>query len=135
MRDIKAGEELFLSYFPLNWSLQERTERLQQDYGFQCSCERCNLEKIWESEDSEGEEISEDELKEEHSFFFSIFLCPKENCGGTIVKFPNENGEIEGVEEDLEEQKVECNACGNILSLKEVLEFKEEEESESDYEE
>merc|ERR1711924_393699 len=46
---LPQGEELLLGYFPLDWDLEERRERLAQDYGFECMCGRCRLEASWES--------------------------------------------------------------------------------------
>ena len=40
LRDIPAGQELQLSYVPLHWPLTDRRERLEQEYGFTCQCDR-----------------------------------------------------------------------------------------------
>ena len=42
---LPAGEEVTLSYFPLDWELQERSTRLSTEYGFVCTCARCALER------------------------------------------------------------------------------------------
>ena len=38
------GEEVTLSYFPLDWPHEERAARLAGEYGFVCGCARCALE-------------------------------------------------------------------------------------------
>ena len=46
LHDLPAGEEITQSYFPLHIAYQERQKRLQEDYGFTCTCPRC---KVWAS--------------------------------------------------------------------------------------
>jgi hypothetical protein len=41
---IPAGEEVTLSYFPLDWPYEDRAARLAGEYGFACACARCALE-------------------------------------------------------------------------------------------
>lgn len=41
---IPRGEEVMLSYFPLDWPYEDRAGRLVEEYGFACSCARCALE-------------------------------------------------------------------------------------------
>lgn len=43
LHDIPAGEELTLSYFPLFWPWEERQQACQQQYGFTCTCLRCQV--------------------------------------------------------------------------------------------
>eukprot|EP00897_Mesotaenium_endlicherianum_P003106 jgi/Mesen1/2823/ME000172S01965 len=78
MCDVPPGGELCLSYFPVDWSLGVRRERLRDEYGFECACERCSLEEGWgestgnsdssseweEAEEGEGEEEEEEEEEE-----------------------------------------------------------------------
>ncbi len=40
-RDIEAGEELFMSYVPSNWSFEARQVALNHRYRFWCRCEKC----------------------------------------------------------------------------------------------
>ena len=56
MRDIEEGEELLTSYFPINWPRPLRQQRLREEYGFECACDRCELEKAWcEEGEDEGD--------------------------------------------------------------------------------
>ena len=43
LHDVPAGEELTQSYFPLNVDYKQRQQRLQEDYGFTCTCPRCQV--------------------------------------------------------------------------------------------
>ena len=43
LHDLPAGEEITQSYFPLPVGYQERQKRLQEDYGFTCTCPRCKV--------------------------------------------------------------------------------------------
>ena len=43
LHDLPAGEEITQSYFPLNVGYKERQQRLQEDYGFTCTCPRCQV--------------------------------------------------------------------------------------------
>lgn len=39
-----AGTEVFQSYCPLSWDYEERQEHCKDVYGFQCVCQRCQME-------------------------------------------------------------------------------------------
>ena len=43
LHDVPAGEEITQSYFPLNVDYVQRQQRLQGDYGFTCTCPRCQV--------------------------------------------------------------------------------------------
>lgn len=43
LHDLPAGEEITQSYFPLHVGYKERQQRLQEDYGFTCTCPRCHV--------------------------------------------------------------------------------------------
>ena len=43
LHDVPAGEEITQSYFPLNVDYKQRQQRLQGDYGFTCTCPRCQV--------------------------------------------------------------------------------------------
>jgi len=55
---IPKGSEVVICYTPLSWSLEERKEKLAEEFGFVCRCRRCILEQLWEEgeEDNDGEE-------------------------------------------------------------------------------
>ncbi len=38
-----AGVEVTACYFPLTWDYEERRERCQEQYGFECTCSRCKV--------------------------------------------------------------------------------------------
>lgn len=46
LHDVPAGEEITQSYFPLNIDYKQRQQRLQGDYGFTCTCPRCQVGMI-----------------------------------------------------------------------------------------
>ncbi|GJP74720.1 hypothetical protein CLOP_g5263 [Closterium sp. NIES-67] len=64
MRDLQRGEEVVVSYFPLGWRLGERRTRVREAYGFECECERCELEGRMGADESEDEEEEEEEGKD-----------------------------------------------------------------------
>ena len=49
------GSEVLMSYMPLGMPLEERQERLREEYGFACDCTRCGLEEVEEEEEEEEE--------------------------------------------------------------------------------
>ncbi|KAK8952110.1 Histone-lysine N-methyltransferase ASHR2 [Platanthera zijinensis] len=121
IHDIPEGREVCLSYFPANWGYAERQQRLMEDYGFHCSCDRCEVEKNWkdgdegmEEEEDEGVEGLEGENCEDegdgdadfpHAYFFVRYVCDQENCGGTMAPLPP-------LPEGTPSGLLECNACG-----------------------
>ncbi|CAI5477893.1 unnamed protein product [Closterium sp. Yama58-4] len=110
MRDLECGEEVVLSYFPLGWRLGERSARVKEEYGFECGCERCELERriggdetaaeedgddadgtadgddSEEDGDGQAADVSDAELA--HALFFMKHLCAVEGCGGTMAARP-----------------------------------------------
>ncbi|KAH9821582.1 hypothetical protein DFH28DRAFT_1078899 [Melampsora americana] len=55
VRDIAPGEELFSSYFQIDFSWEVRQATLQHHYGFKCGCSQCSLPP-W------GARVSDDRL-------------------------------------------------------------------------
>lgn len=43
-KDIPAGEEVTIKYFPPDWTLGQRIERAEGSYGFRCDCYLCKLD-------------------------------------------------------------------------------------------
>ncbi|XP_042496128.1 histone-lysine N-methyltransferase ASHR2 [Macadamia integrifolia] len=131
IHDIPEGQEICLSYFPVNWNYADRQRRLLEDYGFTCQCDRCKVEMNWKEEEedgmeedneddeqmegSEGSEEDENAIEEDvdfpHAYFFLRYLCDTENCGGTLAPLPPSEATP-----DL----MECNVCGRIRSQEEV---------------
>ncbi|XP_002970670.2 histone-lysine N-methyltransferase ASHR2 [Selaginella moellendorffii] len=129
LHDVPQGSEICISYFPVNWNYKERRERLVEDYGFECNCERCRVEQTWSDGDGEGDEEEamehdqtdgdgEDEEEEmdkdgdgdfPHAMFFVKYLCPEESCGGTMAPLPG-NANL-----------MECNVCGRLRSEQEFI--------------
>lgn len=123
---IPEGREVCLSYFPTNWGYKERQERLMEDYGFQCICDRCEVEKNWKEDDEEEDMEEEDEderlegMEEDigensgggnddfpHAYFFASYVCDRDNCGGTLAPLPPSP---QGTPSAL----IECNVCGRL---------------------
>eukprot|EP00013_Stygamoeba_regulata_P000928 CAMPEP_0177628930 /NCGR_PEP_ID=MMETSP0447-20121125/393_1 /TAXON_ID=0 /ORGANISM="Stygamoeba regulata, Strain BSH-02190019" /LENGTH=795 /DNA_ID=CAMNT_0019130209 /DNA_START=205 /DNA_END=2594 /DNA_ORIENTATION=- len=53
-RPIKAGEEIFISYVPLNKNTAHRRRKLKGTYMFDCTCTRCMSEREEEEAGREG---------------------------------------------------------------------------------
>ncbi|KAJ7559033.1 hypothetical protein O6H91_04G066500 [Diphasiastrum complanatum] len=147
LHDISPGNEVCLSYFPINWNLAERRNRLLQDYGFECTCERCVVEDQWDDEgeghcnteeedlhlghsEHKGDEEMDDDDSENaaddfpHAMFFVKHLCPVEDCGGTMAPIPPEQ-----LVEELGSgcsRSMECNMCGYLRTNEEFLQDLEE---------
>ncbi|CAN6970896.1 hypothetical protein IGI04_034017 [Brassica rapa subsp. trilocularis] len=128
IHDVPQGREVCLSYFPVNMNYSGRQERLLEDYGFRCECDRCKVEASWsedENEDMEemdGEDDEEEEEMEEgegcgdgvddddssfpHAYFFARYMCEKENCFGTLAPLPPKGLDASRL--------LECNVCGSV---------------------
>jgi len=123
LHDIEEGTEVCLSYFPVDWAYGDRQKKLQEEYGFWCKCARCKVESEWKDDESEEElelessEVKEDVEEEEeeddfgHAMFFVKYLCPVEECGGTMAPLPPGELDAQGLEGSME-----CNFCGHIRS-------------------
>lgn len=48
---IPAGEEVLMSYLPVNEPVARRRRRIRHTFGFACQCQRCALEVAWAIED------------------------------------------------------------------------------------
>lgn len=135
IHDLPAGREICLSYFPVNLKYSERQQRLKEDYGFVCDCDRCNVEANWSDNEEEGEaemdhdvdDVDEDGDDDEgvdlettdcgmakenddfpHAYFFMRYMCSRENCGGTLAPLPPVDA--------LPSTVMECNVCGNLTN-------------------
>ncbi|KAL3507143.1 hypothetical protein ACH5RR_032525 [Cinchona calisaya] len=140
IHDVPVGQEICLSYFPVNIKYSERQKRLKEDYGFSCDCDRCKVEANWsDQEEDELDEGNPDDEKEEamdedddeemvavdagtvaqdetdfpHAYFFLRYMCNKDNCWGTLAPLPPSDSVISDV--------MECNVCGSLQSTKDVL--------------
>eukprot|EP00252_Welwitschia_mirabilis_P026902 TRINITY_DN9003_c0_g1_i1.p1 TRINITY_DN9003_c0_g1~~TRINITY_DN9003_c0_g1_i1.p1 ORF type:complete len:427 (-),score=76.21 TRINITY_DN9003_c0_g1_i1:240-1400(-) len=131
LHDIQEGSEICISYFPVNWQYFERQKRLSEDYGFVCRCDRCNVEEAWSDNESMDEEAGSGSGMEEdedplqtaeqnadqerddfpHAYFFVRYLCPVDNCGGTMAPLPPTSGNPSST--------MECNMCGYLRSEEE----------------
>ncbi|KAK4395269.1 Histone-lysine N-methyltransferase ASHR2 [Sesamum angolense] len=139
IHDLPVGREICLSYFPVNLKYSERQQRLKEDYGFTCDCDRCNVEANWSDneEEGEGEIDQEDEDMDEdadddmgadlettecgmakenddfpHAYFFMRYMCSRDNCGGTLAPLPPVDARPSTV--------MECNVCGNLSNCEEM---------------
>lgn len=133
IHEIPAGREVCLSYFPVNWSYAVRQQRLLEDYGFRCVCDRCEVEKNWKDDEDEGDDEGMEGMEQEgeeggmegdsggegedadfpHAYFFIRYVCERENCGGTLAPLPpSPQGPPSHV--------MECNACGLLRKDEDV---------------
>ncbi|KAL5220900.1 hypothetical protein ABZP36_025613 [Zizania latifolia] len=135
LHDITEGREVCISYFAANWQYKDRQLRLLEDYGFQCECERCQVESKWKlDDDKDGSNGDDDDTMEEeeegdggddgmeqeegdgsggseddfpHAYFFVRYLCDQGDCYGMLAPLPPLlNGEPSHV--------FECNVCGHL---------------------
>ncbi|KAL3675008.1 hypothetical protein R1sor_024956 [Riccia sorocarpa] len=170
MHDLEPETEISISYFPINWPYELRQERLEKEYGFKCTCERCDTEQAWsdvenggeegleeeetqdeaslekvvqelnlkastlesarngeeeknieaeEDEEQDGEEDVEIDGDFEHAMFFVKYLCPVEDCGGTMAPIPQQpDTNLHERSDDDEDADLfltmECNMCGHV---------------------
>lgn len=137
LHDIEEGTEICLSYFPIDWPYGDRKKKLEEEYEFQCRCERCKVESQWKDDEDEEEAEAQQSAMERksndkgddgdedddfvHAMFFVKYLCPVEECGGTMA--PLQPGELD--KEGLK-CSMECNYCGNLRSQEEFLRDLEE---------
>lgn len=129
IHEISQGNEICLSYFPVNWTYNERQHRLKEDYGFQCSCDRCLVEKKWNTgvveEDDAMESAKNSNEEFPHAYFFLNFMCSRLNCGGTLAHLPPS---VEGVVSD----QLECSGCGIIRHKDDIDYDVDDDDDESD---
>ncbi|GMH17211.1 hypothetical protein Nepgr_019052 [Nepenthes gracilis] len=137
IHNVPQGREICLSYFPVNLGYSERQQRLLDDYGFGCLCDRCKVEANWsnkDDDDDEGEAMEEEDdeemgmsagLDEEeteielggddnfpHAYFFLSYMCDRNDCGGTLAPLPPSCSGGSNV--------MECNVCGHLKSEEEM---------------
>jgi len=117
LRRIEPGEEVCISYFPINAPLSARQQKLSDEYGFQCNdeCWRCEVERRagWDEREGHAEEEEEEEGENERQLEMWLLarLCDNGACRGTMV--PVEVGD------SLE--RCECSRCGHERSYEELL--------------
>lgn len=132
IHDLPLGREICLSYFPVNLKYSERQQRLKEDYGFVCDCDRCKVEANWsdneeemdhddgedddDMDDDEGADLetNDDGMDKEnnddfpHAYFFMSYMCSRDYCGGTLAPLPPVDSRPSTV--------MECNVCSNLSS-------------------
>eukprot|EP01025_Chloroclados_australasicus_P040668 TRINITY_DN4257_c0_g1_i3.p1 TRINITY_DN4257_c0_g1~~TRINITY_DN4257_c0_g1_i3.p1 ORF type:complete len:344 (+),score=37.23 TRINITY_DN4257_c0_g1_i3:162-1193(+) len=102
LHDIPAGEELTISYFPLDWDYEERQERCNEVYGFNCQCQRCLVESGVQEEQADGMNFGYINV------FLLKYVCGE--CGATYVP-----------QKDQDYHK--CSLCGHVRTDKEFEEL------------
>ncbi|KAK9108151.1 hypothetical protein Syun_024162 [Stephania yunnanensis] len=125
IHDISQGREICISYFPVNWNYADRQRRLSEDYGFECGCDRCQVESKWKHQDHEDEDDSMEDDEDDdfpHAYFFLNFLCDTDNCWGTLAPLPPS--------EASQPNLMECNVCGRLCTKE--LDFKNDDEDMQD---
>lgn len=155
---VEEGTEICLSYFPVDWPYGDRQKKLEEEYGFNCKCQRCQVEAQWK-DDEDDEEAEEDDdnvegdedddveacagkkdLKKSeedddsdddddfgHAMFFVKYLCPADECGGTMAPYPPGKLDEQGLEGSME-----CNFCGRVRSDEEFHRDLEEHDLQDD---
>ena len=72
LHEISEGTEVCISYFPINWPLAERQRKLKEEYGFECTCERCQIEEKWSSEDTGDDHDHDHDDDNDHDHNISL---------------------------------------------------------------
>jgi hypothetical protein len=110
---LPAGSEVSISYMPLGDPLILRSERLEDEYGFECDCTRCVVERAEEEEGLDGDdEVALADTGEVDVTYISLFIL-KHVCGaclGTMAPLPPA-GTI-----------CVCNRCGESRTEAQFLE-------------
>lgn len=144
LHDITEGREVCISYFAANWRYADRQRRLLEDYGFQCVCDRCQVESRWKDDDEndndggdgdeeeameeedgeeEGGDGGDDGMEEEgdageddfpHAYFFVRYLCDSEGCWGMLAPLPPSPNGEPS-------HVFECNLCGKIRKEEDAM--------------
>ncbi|ERN12217.1 hypothetical protein AMTR_s00034p00191110 [Amborella trichopoda] len=88
-----------------------------EDYGFVGECDSCMVEKTWKEDDEEEDEEmtlenEEDEQEFPHAYFFMRYLCPSEECGGSMGPLPPSQGTPSNI--------MECNVCRKLRREEEL---------------
>lgn len=68
LHDISAGEELCHSYIDLCQSTNQRRTELENNYGFLCTCQRCDSDDVMADP------------------FLERYVCQKYGCGGLYLR-------------------------------------------------
>uniref|UniRef100_J3MR71 SET domain-containing protein n=2 Tax=Oryza brachyantha TaxID=4533 RepID=J3MR71_ORYBR len=143
LHDITEGREVCISYFAANWQYKDRQRKLLEDYGFQCECERCQVESKWKLDDDneggDGDDTMEEEREEcggdgadddgmeqeegggssdgeddfPHAYFFVRYLCNNGDCCGMLAPLPP-------LPNGEPSHVFECNVCGNLKNEDEI---------------
>lgn len=123
IHDVPQDREICLSYFPVNEKYASRQKRLVEDYGFDCKCDRCQVEASWSDADDDEYVDDQDEAMDEeveevvdvvqngvdnvegndfpHAYFFARYMCDRVNCYGTLAPLAIPKSTF-----------LECNVCG-----------------------
>lgn len=146
---VEKGTEICLSYFPVDWPYGDRQKKLEEEYGFNCKCQRCQVEAEWKDDEETEEDhdnVGDDDdvkiragkkdLNESddhddddfgHAMFFVKYLCPADDCGGTMAPYPPGKLDEQGLEGSME-----CNFCGHVRSDEEFHRDLEEHDLQDD---
>jgi len=106
--NLDEGQELTISYFPINSPLDERRKKLANEYGFHCSCKRCEVEE--RARDSGLSEEGDREWKELEVWLLAR-LCDGASCRGML--YPIEVG--------YPLARVRCSLCGKERTYDELV--------------
>lgn len=106
--NLDEGQELTISYFPINSPLEERRKKLATEYGFHCSCKRCEVEG--RARYSGANEEGDREWKELEVWLLAR-LCDAATCRGML--YPIEVG--------CPLARVRCSLCGKERTYDELV--------------
>ena len=46
LQALPVGEEVVISYVPVDWEREARREHVEHVFGFECTCDRCRVEAV-----------------------------------------------------------------------------------------
>ena len=130
IQPIASGQELCISYTPVGYRASDRREHLEETYGIECNCNRCQLEDAMEAEEEgrtppsshhSDEELDDGCTKEGYyHVFMTRFACTQPDCRGTYVPFRFDlstgSRTIFGSEPGELHTNMECNTCYHLRS-------------------
>eukprot|EP01060_Flectonema_neradi_P006422 TRINITY_DN14343_c0_g1_i1.p1 TRINITY_DN14343_c0_g1~~TRINITY_DN14343_c0_g1_i1.p1 ORF type:complete len:399 (+),score=76.41 TRINITY_DN14343_c0_g1_i1:51-1247(+) len=130
IQPIPSGQELCISYTPVGYRASDRREHLEESYGIECDCNRCQLEDAMEAEE-EGRSVpsshhSDEELDDGctkegyYHVFMTRFSCTQPDCRGTFVPFRYDlttgTRTVFGSQSGELHTNMECNTCYHLRS-------------------
>ncbi|KAI1415415.1 SET domain-containing protein [Hypoxylon sp. FL1857] len=114
VRDIAVGEELTIAYYDPLQPYSVRQEKLQKEWGFQCSCERCSADAASIAESDERVKKIHALLKEMDDHSAASRACPEK--AELLVSLYEEEGILTRINEAYYRAAIEYIGVGDIAN-------------------